>query len=112
VTERVAFQSEQEGDGVLTSEEALSSGNLQIIGALAGAAVLSGCGGGTETTSAPAPVPVSISDAQASRLLAQATIGYSKSDISVVRSMGIGPWADGLCRRHLPLQSTLMLLRA
>jgi uncharacterized protein (DUF1800 family) len=94
VTERVAFQSEQEGDGVLTSEEARSSGNLQIIGALAGAAVLSGCGGGTETTSAPAPVPVSISDAQASRLLAQATIGYSKSDLSVVRSMGIGPWLN------------------
>ncbi len=94
MTERVAFQSEQEGDGVLTSEEARSSGNLQIIGALAGAAVLSGCGGGTETTSAPAPVPVSISDAQASRLLAQATIGYSKSDLSVVRSMGIGPWLN------------------
>lgn len=94
MTESVAFQSEREGDGVLTSEEALSSGNIQIIGALAGAAALSGCGGGTETTTAPAPVPVSISDAQASRFLAQATIGYSKSDISAVRSMGIGSWLN------------------
>ena len=94
MTERVAFQAEREGGGVLTSEEAVSSGNIQIIGALAGAGVLSGCGGGTETTSAPAPVAVSISEAQASRFLAQATIGYSKSDISAVRSMGIGPWLN------------------
>jgi uncharacterized protein (DUF1800 family) len=94
VTERVAFQAEREGGGVLTSEEAVSSGNIQIIGALAGAGVLSGCGGGTETTSAPAPVAVSISEAQASRFLAQATIGYSKSDISSVRSMGVGPWLN------------------
>ena len=76
MTERVAFQAEREGGGVLTSEEAVSSGNIQIIGAIAGAGVLSGCGGGTETTSAPAPVAVSISEAQASRFLAQATIGY------------------------------------
>jgi len=61
VTERVAFQAEREGNGVLASEEALSAGNIQIIGALAGAAVLNGCGGGTETTSAPAPATVSIS---------------------------------------------------
>lgn len=94
MTERVAFQAEREGGGVLTLEDAVSSGNIQIIGALAGAGVLSGCGGGTETTSAPAPVAVSISEAQASRFLAQATIGYSKSDISAVRSMGIGPWLN------------------
>jgi uncharacterized protein (DUF1800 family) len=94
VTERVAFQAEREASGLLTSEDAHSSGNIQIIGALAGAAALSGCGAGTETTSAPAPVAVSISEAQASRFLAQATIGYSKSEISAVRSMGIGPWLN------------------
>ena len=33
MTERVAFQAEREGGGVLTSEEAVSSGNIQIIGA-------------------------------------------------------------------------------
>lgn len=71
--------------------------------ALAGAA-LSACGGGggasptpspTPTpTPAPPPAPVPPTDVQASRFLAQASMGATREEINQVKSLGYSGWLD------------------
>ncbi len=49
-------------------------------------------GGGGDSTLPPPPPPASISAAQASRFLAQASIGATRSDIARVQSLGYAAW--------------------
>ena len=49
-------------------------------------------GGGGDSTPPPPPPPASISAAQASRFLAQASIGATRSEIARVQSLGYAGW--------------------
>ena len=49
-------------------------------------------GGGGDSTPPPPPPPASISAAQASRFLAQASIGATRSEIARVQSLGYAAW--------------------
>ena len=65
-------------------------------------ATLAACGGGGGDAGAPAPSPASapapapgLSAADASRFLAQASMGASRADIARVQAMGYAAWIDG-----------------
>jgi uncharacterized protein (DUF1800 family) len=68
------------------------------LGALATlSAALAACGGGSSATPAPPPPPpppVGISAAQASRFLAQASMGATHGEIARVQSLGYAGWID------------------
>jgi uncharacterized protein (DUF1800 family) len=68
---------------------------------VAGAAALAACGGGDGSSTpavapvaAPSPAPVAITPAQASRFLAQSTMGATQATIGDVVSKGYGGWID------------------
>ena len=70
--------------------------------ALASAALLSACGGGggaapstpPVTPVPPAPVPDAVTAVTASRFLAQASMGATRTDISRVQAIGYAAWID------------------
>jgi uncharacterized protein (DUF1800 family) len=68
---------------------------------VAGAATLAACGGGGDASTpaagpaaAPAPAPVAITPAQASRFLAQSTMGATQATIAEVVTAGYSGWID------------------
>jgi uncharacterized protein (DUF1800 family) len=78
-----------------------SSGSTASITGLAAlsAAVLAACGGASGGSSdapapAPAPTPAPLSRAQASRVLGQAALGGTATDIENVRTLGLQGWID------------------
>ncbi len=76
-------------------EESTHGGALS---AVAAGALLSACGGGgggsSSSTPTPVPPPVVITDAQASRFLAQASMGANRAEMSKVQSQGYAAWID------------------
>ena len=69
---------------------------------LAGLAACGGGGGGT--TPAPPPPPAAITDAEASRFLAQASMGATREQIERVKAIGYAAWLDE--QFALPQQGT------
>ena len=65
--------------------------------ALLSAALLAACGGGNTAAPAPAPAPVldAITETQASRFLAQASMGATREHIAGVQAQGYAGWIDG-----------------
>lgn len=76
--------------------------SLSALGALT--AALAACGGGGGDSPPAPPPPASISAAQASRFLAQASMGATQTDIARVQSIGYAAWLDE--QFALPLQGT------
>ena len=89
----------------------LIPGVAMLPSSLAAAALLASCGGGSggadvalpasgatpppaPVAGAPDPKPQSLSAADASRFLAQATLGAGKSDIAAVQAGGMASWID------------------
>ncbi len=80
------------------SHRALAAGTL----ATAGSLLLEACGdsgggstsGGGTPTPTPTPTPVPVTATQASRFLAQSSIGYAKADISTVIASGMTGWIN------------------
>jgi uncharacterized protein (DUF1800 family) len=64
------------------------------LAALLPLASLAACGGGGETPAPPPPPPGSISEAQASRFLAQASMGATRAQIARVQALGYSGWLD------------------
>lgn len=62
-------------------------------GALA-LASLAACGGGGGGSDTSGPAPATVSDRQASRFLAQASMGATRAQIARVRSLGYAGWLD------------------
>ena len=84
-----------------TQEDAPSlSGALPLASALAAAsATLAACGGGGGDSAAaaggaPADTPAAPSAAEASRFLAQASMGATRADIARVQAIGYAAWID------------------
>ena len=88
-----------------TPEESLAPASLHaplpaVSAATIAALALAACGGGgTDGGSSPPPPPpppppATISDAQASRFLAQASMGATRSEIASVKALGYGAWLD------------------
>jgi uncharacterized protein (DUF1800 family) len=70
---------------------------LAVPASVAGAASLAvgACGGGgSDSGTPPAPPPAAITDATASRFLAQASMGATRSEIDKVKSLGYAGWLD------------------
>lgn len=74
----------------------LESRRLGVIGAALSATMLDGCGDGStgSTTVSPATTPPKITMTQASRFLSQASIGYSKTDITALAASSYDVWID------------------
>ncbi len=92
-----------------TLEEAAPAAGTHDRNAVAAAVLatqaLAACGGGGGTDgSAPSPPPAAITDAEASRFLAQASMGASRSQIDHVKAVGHAAWLDE--QFALPLQGT------
>ena len=62
--------------------------------AMATLAACGGGGGGETPAPAPPPAPVSPTDAQASRFLAQASMGATRAQIERVKTLGYAGWLD------------------
>ena len=76
----------------LTPVPVLARGvEIASLSALSSAVAACG-GGGGDSTPPPPPPPASISAAQASRFLAQASIGATRSEIARVQSLGYAAW--------------------
>ncbi len=75
---------------------------IASLGALS--AAVAACGGGGGDSPPPPPPPPSISAAQASRFLAQASMGATKAEIARVQSIGYAAWLDE--QFALPQQGT------
>ena len=76
----------------LTPVPVLARGvEIASLSALSSAVAACG-GGGGDSTPPPPPPPASISAAQASRFLAQASIGATRSEIARVQSLGYAGW--------------------
>ena len=76
----------------LTPVPVLARGvEIASLSALSSAVAACG-GGGGDSTPPPPPPPASISAAQASRFLAQASIGATRSDIARVQALGYAAW--------------------
>ncbi len=96
--EDIATPDASESGGV--SRVALASGL-----AAAGALALAGCGDGGGGTPTPSPTPVPtptptptqapLSQTQASRFLAQATVGYAKADVTGLAASNLTTWING-----------------
>ncbi len=67
---------------------------------------IAACGGGSSSTTPPAPPPppVAISEQQASRFLAQASMGATREHIARVQTLGYSAWLDE--QFALPQQGT------
>jgi uncharacterized protein (DUF1800 family) len=77
---------------------------LGTLTALSAAVAACGGGGGDSAPVPPPPPPASISQAQASRFLAQASMGASRSEIARVQALGYAGWIDD--QFALPQQGT------
>lgn len=67
---------------------------LTALLATVAAASTTACGGGGGDSPTPAPPPPAITEAQASRFLAQASMGATRSHISAVQTLGYEGWLD------------------
>jgi uncharacterized protein (DUF1800 family) len=84
------------------ASESASSATDNALGAAFAGALLSACGGGASSTPTPtpvppvvpAPVPATPTPAQASRFLAQASMGATREHIARVQSLGYAGWLD------------------
>ena len=90
----------------LTPVPVLARGvEIASLSALSTAVAACGGGGGDgDSTPPPPPPPVSISAAQASRFLAQASMGATRSDIARVQALGYAGWLNE--QFALPQQGT------
>jgi uncharacterized protein (DUF1800 family) len=70
------------------------AGTAALAGALALTAGLAACGGGSTAPSPPPPLPVAPTAAEASRFLAQASMGASRALIAQVQALGYAGWLD------------------
>ena len=78
---------------------AQQSGTEQAAAALFSGALLSACGGASTTSAAPTPLPTPApanvpTALQASRFLAQASMGASREQITRVQALGYAGWLD------------------
>ena len=78
---------------------AQQSGTEQAVAALFTGALLSACGGASTTSAAPTPLPTPApanvpTALQASRFLAQASMGASREQITRVQALGYAGWLD------------------
>ena len=77
---------------------------IASLSALSTAVAACGGGGGDGDSTPPPPPPASISAAQASRFLAQASMGATRSDIARVQALGYAGWLNE--QFALPQQGT------
>lgn len=82
-------------------ESVVPSKGAMLVPAMASSLALAACSGGGGSTSpppiaiatpTPTPTAAAITGVQASRFLAQATMGATKADIALVQSMGFSGW--------------------
>ena len=85
-----AFARDQPANVLRAAPLALSASALAACGGGSGG----GDAGSTPVAPAPVPAPVSLTDAQASRFLAQASMGATRTQIARVKTLGYAGWLD------------------